>query len=122
VAIVSARRWAIVSELADAPEPSLDEVLAHLEPCDLVIVEGYKRAQIPKIEARRRASVRATPLADADPNVIAIAADHAVESRGLPVFSLDDTVAIADFILERVGRGAPSRVAASQVEGQTPRN
>jgi molybdopterin-guanine dinucleotide biosynthesis protein B len=113
VAIVSARRWAIVSELAGAPEPSLDEVLARLEPCDLVLVEGYKRAPIPKIEARRRASVRATPLADTDPDVIAIAADHAVEGGGRPVFSLDDVAAIADFIVERIGaqpRGAqPSR-------------
>jgi molybdopterin-guanine dinucleotide biosynthesis protein B len=103
VAIVSARRWAVVSELRGAPEPSLDEVIAHLGPCDLVIVEGYKRAPIPKIEARRRASVRASPLADTDPNVVAIAADHPVEGRGLPVFSLDDVAAIADFVVERVG-------------------
>jgi molybdopterin-guanine dinucleotide biosynthesis adapter protein len=112
VAIVSSRRWAIVTELGGAPEPPLDEVLAHLEPCDLVIVEGYKRAPIPKIEARRQASVRATPLAGADPNVIAIAADHAADGGGLPVFSLDDVAAIADFIVERIGG----------IGGQTPRD
>lgn len=111
VAVVSARRWALVSELGGAPEPSLEDVIAHLGPCDLIIVEGYKRAPIPKIEARRRASARAAPLADTDPNVIAIAADHAVEGRGLPVFSLDDVAAIADFIVERVGAAASSRTA-----------
>src|SRR5262245_56954942 len=112
VAIVSAKRWALVSELGGAPEPSLEDMIAHLGPCDLVIVEGYKRAPIPKIEARRRASLRTVPLADNDPNVIAIAADHAVESRGLPVFSLDDVAAIADFIIERLGATASSRAAA----------
>jgi molybdopterin-guanine dinucleotide biosynthesis protein B len=122
VAIVSGRRWAIVSELGGTPEPALQEVLARLDPCDLVIVEGYKRAPIPKIEARRRASVRATPLSDTDPNVVAIAADHAVESRGLPVFSLDDTTAIADFILERVCGGASDRVAAAQMRERTPQD
>lgn len=114
VAIVSARRWAVVSELRGAPEPSLGEVIAHLAPCDLVIVEGYKRAPIPKIEARRRASVCASPLADTDPNVVAIAADHPVEGRGLPVFSLDDVEALADFIVERVGAAASGRGAAPQ--------
>jgi len=42
VAIVSARRWALVSELKGAPEPPLDDVISRLEPCDLIIVEGYK--------------------------------------------------------------------------------
>lgn len=110
VAIVSPRRWALVSELAGAPEPSLDEVIAHLKPCDLVIVEGYKSAPIPKIETRRSAAARASPLADADPNVIAIAADHPIEGRRVPVFSLDDASGIADFIIEAVG--APRRPAA----------
>ena len=75
VAIVSPRRWAVVRELGAAPEPSLDEMIGRLEPCDLVIVEGYKAAPIPKIEVRRRAAARAVPLAATDPTVIAIAAD-----------------------------------------------
>jgi molybdopterin-guanine dinucleotide biosynthesis protein B len=114
VAIVSPRRWALVRELAGAPEPSLDEVIAHLGPCDLVIVEGYKSAAIPKIETRRRAAARATPLADTDPNVIAIAADHPVERQGVPVFSLDDAPGIADFIIG--APGAPARTPAPPVE------
>jgi molybdopterin-guanine dinucleotide biosynthesis adapter protein len=111
VAIVSSGRWALVSELCDAPEPSLQEIIARLDPCDLVIVEGYKGAPIPKIEARRRAAASATPLAESDPRVIAIAADHVVEGRGLPVFALDDAAGIADFVLAALGatsRGSPA--------------
>jgi molybdopterin-guanine dinucleotide biosynthesis protein B len=103
VAVVSAKRWALISELGGAPEPDLAEVLARLGPCDLVIVEGYKSAAIPKIEARRSAALSRETLADGDPNVIAIAADHTADGRGLPVFSLDDVATIADFIATSIG-------------------
>jgi molybdopterin-guanine dinucleotide biosynthesis protein B len=98
VAIVSSRRFALISELGAAPEPDLATVMARLEPCDLVIVEGYKSAPIPKIEARRRAARSHAPLADGDRHVIAIAADHAVAGTALPTFRLDDITAIAEFI------------------------
>ena len=114
VAIVSPRRWALVSELSGAPEPSLAEVVARLDACDLVIVEGYKAEPIPKIEARRRAAASAAPLAETDPSVIAIAADHPVEGRGLPVFALDDAAGIADFVIAALGatpRGAAAPLA-----------
>jgi molybdopterin-guanine dinucleotide biosynthesis protein B len=103
VAVVSKRRWAIVSELREASEPSLTQVIGWLDPCDLVIVEGYKSAPIPKIEARRRASLTQRPLADDDPLVLAIAADHEVDGKGVPVFSLDDIAGIADFISAAIG-------------------
>jgi molybdopterin-guanine dinucleotide biosynthesis protein B len=106
VAVASARRWAVVCELQDAPEPSLEEMIGRLDPCDLVIVEGYKAAPIPKIEARRRASVRTAPLVEQDPNVVAIAADHACDGAGRPVFALDDTVGIADFIVKALDLAA----------------
>jgi molybdopterin-guanine dinucleotide biosynthesis protein B len=98
VAIVSSKRWAIVTELGAAPEPDLGEVLGRLEPCDLVIVEGYKAAPIAKIEVRRRESVDRLPLSTHDPHIVAIAADHEVEDTNLPVFSIDDIGGIADFI------------------------
>jgi len=109
VAIVSSRRWALVTELADAPEPDLAEVIAWLGPCDLVVVEGYKAAAIPKIEARRLAAASREPLAPRDPKVIAVAADYAAEGGGLPVFALDDATGIADFIARAIGlpAGAP---------------
>ena len=72
-------------------------------PCDLVIVEGYKREGHDKLETRRREAHDTTSLADGDPSVVAIAADHAIENPGLPVFDLDDTEAIADFIETHCG-------------------
>ena len=53
VTIVSGTRFAIMHELRGAPEPSFEEILARIAPCDLVLIEGYKREPIPKIEARR---------------------------------------------------------------------
>jgi molybdopterin-guanine dinucleotide biosynthesis adapter protein len=103
VAVVSGRRWAMVTELDGAPEPNFEEIVARLDPCDLIIVEGYKSAPIPKIEARRSASLTRCALAADDPLVIAIAADHAVDGKGLPVFALDDIAAIADLIDRRIG-------------------
>ncbi len=98
VAIVSPVRWALVQELNGAPEPKLEAIIAELKPCDLIIVEGYKRAPIPKIEVRRAASLDKRSLCDKDPHVLAIAADHAVTGVMLPVFGLDAVSAIADFI------------------------
>jgi molybdopterin-guanine dinucleotide biosynthesis protein B len=101
VAIVSSTRWAVVHELRDEPEPGFDEVLVKLAPADLVLVEGYKSEPIPKIEVRRRGQATTGALAATDANVIAIAADHAIEETRLPVFALDDIGAIADFLGER---------------------
>lgn len=103
VAIVSNQRWAVINELAGAPEPNFEEVIAWLEPCDLIVVEGYKSAAIPKIEARRLQSLTRRPLAADDPMVIAIAADHEVEDAAVPVFSLDDIGSIADLIERSIG-------------------
>jgi molybdopterin-guanine dinucleotide biosynthesis protein B len=110
VAIVSSRRWALVHELAGVPEPELGHVVSRLGPCDLIIVEGYKRAHIPKIEVRRSAASSREPLADKDPDIVAIVADHAVPGNGLPVFSPDDIAGIADFIAKvaNARRAAPS--------------
>ena len=98
VVIVSGTRYAIMHELRGAPEPSFEEILGRIGPCDLVLIEGYKREPVPKIEARREASANREPLAPSDPHIRAIAADHRIEDTDLPVFDLDDTMAIADFI------------------------
>lgn len=109
VAIVSGRRWALMHELGDAPEPSLDDILSRLAPCDLVLVEGYKRDAHPKIEVRRREAQDARPLAGISPNIVAIAADHPLGEEPLPSFSLDDVAAIADFIADATGLVAGGR-------------
>nr|WP_274533498.1 molybdopterin-guanine dinucleotide biosynthesis protein B [Ensifer sp. LCM 4579] len=106
VTIVSSTRFAIMHELRGAPEPSFEEILSRLAPCDLVLIEGYKREPIPKIEARRLDSANREPLAPTDPHIVAIAADHLVADSPLPVFDLDDTAAIADFIEQTAGYAA----------------
>ena len=107
VAFVSGRRWARITELLGAPEPNFEEVIAALGPADLIVVEGYKTAPIPKIEARRTESITKRALADEDPLVFAIAADHAIAASRVPVFSLDDIGAIADLIERTVGPLVP---------------
>jgi molybdopterin-guanine dinucleotide biosynthesis adapter protein len=111
VAVVSPERIAMIKELGSTPEPDFAEVVAMLDPCDVIVVEGYKSAPIPKIEARRTLSFSREPLAPADPNVIAIAADHPTDSHGRPVYSLDDVAGLADLI-ERVVLGVREAGAA----------
>lgn len=103
VAIVSSRRWALMHELSGAREPTLAEVLARMSPCDLILIEGYKREGHPKIEARRLAAADQTPIGPEDPTIVAIASDHAVTGTGLPAYSIDDVSGIADLIATRLG-------------------
>ncbi len=101
VMIGSGVRWALLHELRDAPEPPLADLLAKLSPVDLVIVEGYKRDDHPKIEVRRSDAAR-DPIADTDPMVRAIASDTAQDGP-LPCFDIDDIAGLADFILAGTG-------------------
>lgn len=103
VAIISGKRWAIVHEVKDEPEPDFEDVISWLAPADIIIVEGYKTAPIPKIEARRTASRTKQSLTQSDPRVIAIASDHDVAGVDVPVFDLDDIRAIADHIAATIG-------------------
>ena len=106
VAVVSGRRWALMHELRGEQEPPLDAILARLAPCDLVLVEGYKRESHKKIETRRLGAKEATPLSASDPNIVAIAADHGLADENLPVFDLDDVEAIADLVEAVTGLSA----------------
>lgn len=99
VAIVSARRWALMHELHGETEPALDAIVDRLAPCDLVLVEGFKNEAHPKIECRRKEARDTVPMRGAIASIVAIAADHRVEDESLPVFDLDDGATIADFIV-----------------------
>jgi len=95
VAIVSSRRWAVVHELGDAPEPSLEDMLQKLSHVDLVIVEGFKRHAHPKLEVFR-AAVGKPLLHPEDDCIVAIATDAPLPQASVPVLMLDDIEAIAD--------------------------
>jgi molybdopterin-guanine dinucleotide biosynthesis adapter protein len=97
VAIVSARRWAIVHELGQEAEPELMEVLAKLSPVDLVIVEGFKRHSHPKLEVYR-AEVGKPLLHLDDDCIVAIATDQALPQAQVPVVMLDDIETIANVL------------------------
>ena len=97
VAVVSRHRWAIIHESRDDSEPTLEEILAKLAPCDLVIVEGYKRDTHDKIEVRNL-ELAHPKLAGDDPTVVAIAANGPIGDAPVPVFDRDDVSALASFI------------------------
>lgn len=101
VIVSSPRRWALMTELRGGEEPPLDALLARLSPCDLVLVEGYKRAPHPKVEAHRVETGRPL-LAPGNPTVRAVASNGAPQV-GVPLFALDDVEGIAAFILREVG-------------------
>lgn len=97
VAIVSSRRWAIVHELGQEPEPPLADILDKLSPVDLVIVEGFKRHSHPKLEVYR--AVVGKPLMYPDDDcIVAIATDAPLQEAQLPVLMLDDVERIADML------------------------
>lgn len=98
VMVTSSRRWVLMHELAGAPEPSFDEHVKRLSPCDLLMVEGFKFAPIPKLEVWREATGEAL-LHPNDPRIVALASDAKVQTR-LPLLSLNDDAAIAAFIAD----------------------
>lgn len=101
VMVTSQYRWALVHELRDEPEPVLDEQLARLSPCDLVLVESFKNEAIPKLEIHR--TIIDKPLLFPHvPNIVGIASDIPV-ATSLPQFRLDQTGKIAAFILQQTG-------------------
>lgn len=101
VLLASRNRFALMHELRHKDEPTLDMLLTKLAPVDLVLIEGYKRDAHPKVEAHR--AVTGNPLiAPEDPTIKAIATDTSLNSDR-PTFDLNDTKAIADFILSEVG-------------------
>ena len=101
VLISSDVRWALMHELRSESEPDLAALLGALTPCDLVLVDGFKKEPIPKIEVHRAAA--GTPLLfPNDPTIVALAADTTIETA-LPSYHLDDHAAITGFLLRHLG-------------------
>ena len=98
VLLASTERWALMNEHRGTQEPSLPELLAKLDPVDLILIEGWKRDSHPKVEAWR-AETGNPLIAPNDPTILAVASDTGLQIDR-PVFDLDDTAVVADFILE----------------------
>jgi len=102
VVLASAHRFALMREHR-GPEPDLSQVLARLAPVDLILVEGYKRDAHAKVEVWR-AEAGHPLIQPGDPLVRAIATDSPLpRAVPVPVLDLNDTAAIAGFILDETG-------------------
>lgn len=103
VMLLSDRRWVLLHErqAATEPTPMLDDMLRHLSPCDLVILEGFKSARWDKIEVHRVANGKPTVWQET-PAVVAVARDQAIDCP-LPQLDINDHAAIAAFVLKHTG-------------------
>ncbi len=103
VLVASARRLALMRELRDVGEPSLTDLLHMLAPVDIVLVEGFKREALVKIEVHR-AIVGKPLLHPDDPNIVALVSDGGISRSDLPQAHVDDIGAVADLVLQRAER------------------
>jgi len=100
VMVTSSRRWVLMHELRGTQEPTFEEQVKHLSPCDLLIVEGFKHAPIPKLEVWRAVTGEGL-LHPQDPHIVAVASDARIETK-LPQLDLNDDAGIAEFIVRHL--------------------
>jgi molybdopterin-guanine dinucleotide biosynthesis protein B len=108
VVIASDRRLAKIREFETRADPTVHDLIAELSPCDWVLVEGFKRASLPKIEVWRASTGQAVQY-PVDPHVVAICTDSAAllpEPTSLPLLDLNDAQAVVDFLMHSGDRFA----------------
>jgi molybdopterin-guanine dinucleotide biosynthesis adapter protein len=98
VLVASANRWALMHELRGSAEPSAAELMKHMSPVDLLIIEGFKREKHDKIEIHRRELGKPLLYPD-DPQIVAVLSDEPLPGCPLPVIDLDDAAKVTDFII-----------------------
>ena len=121
VLVSSGRRWALMHELQDAPEPDLAALLAAMSPVDLILVEGFKREKHPKIEVFRAENAK-PPLHPGNETIVAVAADITFPAAMVPVTGLNDIAAIATLALasaEPLDQLLPRLMQAQASDGPT---
>jgi molybdopterin-guanine dinucleotide biosynthesis protein B len=116
VLVASANRWALMHEHRGAPEPRAAELMQHMTPVDLLLVEGFKREPHPKLEVYRVANGKPLLHPD-DPYIVAVASDEPLIGLHLPLLSIDDVPGIADFIIAHCGLTARAAAARSASTG-----
>jgi molybdopterin-guanine dinucleotide biosynthesis protein B len=108
VILSSPKRWALMHELRGQPEMQFTQIVSEVGPCDVIVIEGYKRETFPKIEIRRDAAASRQPLGGSSPQVVAIASDRpGEEADALPKFHLDEVGGMADFIVGHLRLASP---------------
>jgi len=106
VLVVSATRWTLMHELREECDPTLNDLMEHMSPVDLVLIEGFKRWPHDKIEVYRPELGKPLLCRD-DASIVAVATDQPLDASlaglHLPVFQLDDSEAVADFVATHHG-------------------
>lgn len=113
VLLLGNKRWALMHELREELEPTLDYLLGRMHPCDLVLVEGFKAGAFPKLEVWRQ-SVGKPMLWPDWPGIMAVASDKPLPTTDILRLDLEDTRALADFILARCSRVAATAMPDEQ--------
>jgi len=106
VMLASGLRWVLMHELRDAPEPEVEDLVARMQPVDLLLIEGFKTHAHPKIEVHRPSLGRPL-LQPEDPGILAVASDQALPGVMVPRLDLNAPEAVAGFILQRIRPGFP---------------
>ena len=101
VLVTSGQRWALMHEMRGEPEGTLEDQIARMSPCDLLLIEGYKYYPLPKLEIYRVANGKPV-LYPEDAHIVALATDTPLQT-GLPQFGLEDYDAITAFVLDTLG-------------------
>lgn len=100
VLVASGKRWALMHELREAPEPTIYELIAKMSPADFVLIEGFKWAQHARIEVYRR-EVGKPPFHPENPYVVGIVSDVAFPEAGRPVVDINDVEGVVELILAK---------------------
>ncbi len=108
VMLVSDSRWALMHEIGDAPQPALEDLVARLAPVDLVLIEGFRTHRHAAIEVHRPSEGNALMWREGS-DIIAVASDERLPALAVPVLDLNDTKAIADFVLAKAESYVPAR-------------
>jgi molybdopterin-guanine dinucleotide biosynthesis protein B len=103
VLVASGRRWALMHELRDEPEPSIYDLLPKLSPVDLVLIEGFKAARHARIEVYRQ-EVGKPPLHPCDPQIAGVVSDTPFPDAGRPVVHIDDIDGVVELVLAKAER------------------
>lgn len=99
VMVTGGKRWALMHEIREQAEPSVAELMRHMSPVDLLMIEGFKNHDHPKLEVFR--AVTGKPLiCKQDPRIVAVASDEALGGLDIPRLDLNNVPAIADFIID----------------------
>ena len=100
VMLLSDERWVLMHEMRElsaTSPPKLDDMIKHISPCDLLILEGFKTAAWDKIEVHRVANGK--PLIWQEvPAVVAVARDEVINCP-MPQLDINDHAAVAAFVL-----------------------